>query len=219
MRELKVTYDVYPFEELPAHIQDKLIENEIEILRSDWDCVYSDDIIDDWKEKLESQGFNNPEINYRGFWSQGDGASFTTNSIDLIKLCDYLELWPVGKEKTYRTLLENLSYTTYLKRTNHHYYHEKSTTFYCFVDCDQWGRTEAQNALDKFVQDIEPLIDEHIVDMGIAIYRDLQEDYEAYTSEEFARQQLIELGRDYVVDKDGNYVKTLDPYTGESWND
>lgn len=55
--------------------------------------------------------------------------------------------------------------------------------------------------------------------MGIAIYRDLEEDYEAYTTEEFARQQLIELDREYVVDKDGNYVKTLDPHTGESWDD
>jgi hypothetical protein len=73
--------------------------------------------------------------------------------------------------------------------------------------------------LDKFFQDIEPLIKEHIVDMGIAIYRDLEEDYEAYTSEEFARQQLMELGREYVLDKDGNYVKTLNPCTGESWDD
>ena len=63
------------------------------------------------------------------------------------------------------------------------------------------------------------MIDNHIVDMGIAIYKDLQKDYEAYTTEEFARQQLMELGREYVVDKDGNYIKTLDYNIGESWND
>ena len=107
MRELKITYDVYTFEELPENIQDELIAKEQELVADDWDYFYSYDIIDDWEEKLESQGFNNPKINYRGFWSQGDSASFTTDSIDLVKLCDYLELWPVGKEKTYRTLLEN----------------------------------------------------------------------------------------------------------------
>ena len=218
MRELKVTYNVYTFEELPEHIQDKLIENERELQSSDWDQFFSRDVLDDWVTRLEEQGFNSPDINYSGFWSQGDGASFTTDSIDLIKLCDYLELWPTGKEKTYRSLLENLSYTTYLKRTNHHYYHERSTTFYCHVDW-QWGHTTAQNALDKFFQDIEPLIDEHIVDMGIAIYRDLRKDYEAYATEEYARQQLIELDREYIVDKDGDYIKTLDPNTGESWDD
>lgn len=218
MREIKVIYDVYTFEELPEHIQDKLIEGEREYLSSDWNDFFCQDVLDSWVSRLEEQGFNNPDINYSGFWSQGDGASFTTDSIDLIKLCDHLELWPTGKEKTYRSLLKNLSYTTYLKRTNHHYYHENSTTFYCHVDY-QWGHTEAQNALDKFFQDIEPLIDEHIVDMGIAIYRDLQEDYEAYTTEDFARKQLIDLGREYIVDKDGNYVSTLDYNTGESWND
>ena len=218
MREIKVTYDVYTFEELPEHIQDKLIEDERELQSSDWDQFFYRDVLDDWVTRLEEQGFNSPKINYSGFWSQGDGASFTTDSIDLIKLCDYLKLWPIGKEKTYRSLLENLSYTTYLKRTNHHYYHERSTTFYCYVDY-RWGYTRAQNALDKFFQDIEPLIDEHIVDMGIAIYKDLQEDYEAYTTEEHMCQQLIELGREYVVDKDGNYIKTLDPNTGESWDD
>ena len=218
MREIKVTYDVYPFEELPEHIQDKLIEDEREYSSRDWSDFFSRDVLYSWVIRLEEQGFNSPEINYSGFWSQGDGASFTTDSIDLIKLCDYLELWPVGKEKTYRSLLETLSYTIYLKRTNHHYYHEYSTTFYCHVDW-QWGHTKAQNALDKFLQDIEPLIDAHIVDTGIAIYKDLQEDYEAYTTEEHARQQLMELGREYVVDKDGNYVKTLDYNTGESWDD
>lgn len=219
MREIAITYDICTFEELPEHIQDKLIEGEIESLSSDWSYFYGQDVLDAWVTKLEEQGFNNPEINYRGFWSQGDGASFTADNIDLIKLCDYLELWPTGKEKTYRSLLENLSYDVYLKRTNHHYYHERSTTFYCFVNYSQWCPTRAQNALDKFFQDIEPLIDEHIVDMGIAIYKDLQEDYEACTTEEYARQQLIDLGREYVVDKDGDYIKTLDYNTGESWND
>ena len=133
MREIKVTYDVYTFEELPEHIQNKLIEDEREYLSSDWSYFFYQDILDDWVTRLEEQGFNSPKINYSGFWSQGDGASFTTDSIDLIKLCDHLELWPAGKEKTYRSLLENLSYIVYLKRTNHHYYHENSTTFYCHV--------------------------------------------------------------------------------------
>lgn len=115
MREINITYDVYTFEELPEHIQDKLIEDEIEVLDSDWECFVYSDILDEWVIRLENQGFNNPKINYTGFWSQGDGASFTTDSIDLIKLCDYLKLWPTGKEKTYRSLLENLSYDVYLK--------------------------------------------------------------------------------------------------------
>ena len=34
-------------------------------------------------EELESAGFEEPEISFSGFWSQGDGASFTCKRIDV----------------------------------------------------------------------------------------------------------------------------------------
>jgi hypothetical protein len=34
--------------------------------------------LDAWTKLLESVGFTGPKINYSGFWSQGDGASFTS---------------------------------------------------------------------------------------------------------------------------------------------
>lgn len=45
-----------------------------------WEFTY-----DDYKEKLENIGFEDPDFSFSGFSSQGDGASFTCKSIDVVK--------------------------------------------------------------------------------------------------------------------------------------
>jgi hypothetical protein len=44
---------------------------------------WHDPIIEHHIEKLEELGFDDPKIEYSGFWSRGDGASFTSKSLDL----------------------------------------------------------------------------------------------------------------------------------------
>jgi len=62
------------------------------------DDSWSESVIEDWKEhRLPEMGFGeNAEIAFSGFWSQGDGASFTCTSFDLRKYAEYLTL---GKAK------------------------------------------------------------------------------------------------------------------------
>lgn len=58
-----------------------------------WDIVAShmdnfewwSDTISSEKQELEELGFGGVDINFTGFWSQGDGASFTADSIDFNK--------------------------------------------------------------------------------------------------------------------------------------
>ena len=68
-------YKVYKFKELPKEAQAKAIKNynDINVDHEDW----SEYILEDKKEELEKLGYNEVEINYSGFWSQDDGASFT----------------------------------------------------------------------------------------------------------------------------------------------
>jgi hypothetical protein len=49
-----------------------------------WDSVY-----EWWTTALEQIGFQEPKISFRGFWSQGDGASFTA-CVDLETLIGFL---------------------------------------------------------------------------------------------------------------------------------
>lgn len=59
-----------------------------------WEFIY-----EDWKTWLENSGFESPEINFSGFWSQGDGASFTCRSFDLTAFCNMLANPDTAKEK------------------------------------------------------------------------------------------------------------------------
>ncbi len=69
---------------------DKLSDEAKEVAR-EWyrehmnDYEWWDHIYDEWKEELNDMGFYNVEIAFSGFWSQGDGASFTADSFDLEK--------------------------------------------------------------------------------------------------------------------------------------
>lgn len=49
------------------------------------DNYWSESVIGEWRWLLFNKGFNDVEINWSGFSSQGDGASFTAKSIDMRK--------------------------------------------------------------------------------------------------------------------------------------
>lgn len=57
-----------------------------------WEYTY-----DLWKEALDQIGFENANISFRGFASQGDGASFTS-SVNMRKLLNFLANPPQGKD-------------------------------------------------------------------------------------------------------------------------
>jgi hypothetical protein len=45
--------------------------------------------LDEWKKELEDMGFDGVDINFSGFASQGDGASFTAKRFDFMKWAEY----------------------------------------------------------------------------------------------------------------------------------
>lgn len=60
------------------------------------DSFWYEHIYEEWKAELESMGFGDPDINFSGFSSQGDGASFTCTSFDFIK---YAHFFMSGRDK------------------------------------------------------------------------------------------------------------------------
>lgn len=60
---------------------------------SDW----YDDIYELWEKALDEIGFEDAKIAFTGFWSQGDGASFTAG-VDLEKMAKYLATEIEGKD-------------------------------------------------------------------------------------------------------------------------
>lgn len=74
MRLETVTRKILKFDELNEDQKQKVIEKLSDInIHDDW----ADYSLTDFQEQLELLGFYDIKISYSGFWSQGDGASFT----------------------------------------------------------------------------------------------------------------------------------------------
>lgn len=68
-----------PFKELSEDRKWEIVES---MFPDDW----YQEIISDIKQELIELGIEEPEIQFSGFWSQGDGASFTCERVDLVRL-------------------------------------------------------------------------------------------------------------------------------------
>lgn len=148
---------------------------------------------DEWHEPtlsyitdmLEKAGFNGIDISYSGFWSQGDGASFTGNYLhddnniyELLKefpqppdsLTDLLGyLTGLNAKVTEAQTDETLNFSLY--RSSYHYSHENTVS----VDYDYL--LEGMDGED--VRTIEEKCRAVMKDM----YRMLEDDYDYLTSE------------------------------------
>tara|TARA_B100001093_G_scaffold76509_1_gene67338 strand:- start:4142 stop:4804 length:663 start_codon:yes stop_codon:yes gene_type:complete len=67
------TVTLYSFEELNTTIQDNIISAYVQDLPGWW----SDDVEERIRNEAKSLGINNFDFSWSGFWSQGDGLSFT----------------------------------------------------------------------------------------------------------------------------------------------
>lgn len=136
-------------------------------------------ILEDWKTKLEAIGFINPEINFTGFYSQGDGASFTCEYIDIKKIAIHSELFTNREINALYALWNNGCIEAAIKRNTHHYYHKYTITneFYDGQMLIRWTH------LQKIVDRLREYIDNLILTLSDAIYKQLETEYEYLTSE------------------------------------
>lgn len=193
-----------------------------------WEFVY-----EDWKTALEQVGFADAEIQFSGFWSPGDGASFTAwlNVEKLIKFLstdidgkncvdvdsDYLplvvhKLCERGHGKRTRAEYADLVHVSdYISgnvergRYGGNSVHENT----CHVTLeyqepdDEVLELLASICLDGLVEDFEKDVEELRKDLCKLIYRALEEEYNYRTADE----QLIEdsEAHGYYFDESGDY--------------
>lgn len=151
---------------------------------------WSQDVCEFWKEKLDSLGYPGADIRFSGFWSQGDGASFTADTIDIQgwlktrKLCNkYRSLYNYcGKRDGYFNIYRN----------SNHYYHHNTISVdpivydsYDFVVSEKvWWQ------LNDLVKEIE----DDAISLSKEIYRDLEREYEYRVSDEAVIEALLSHG-------------------------
>jgi len=146
-----------------------------------WEAVY-----DYWNAELEKVGFVEPEINFSGFWSQGDGASFTA-VIDIEKA--------VAIDSKYARLGRLIDWVSgVVERTSHQYCHENT----CRVVLNPiYDAPHTLAMAYEFRDDLEDLRKQ----LCRKIYADLQKEYEWLTSDENLKE-LSEIN-DFTFDENG----------------
>lgn len=165
-------YTVYKFNELPVEAKAKVLENyhNINTEYTDW---YKFDY-EGFKERLEALGYNNVDISFSGFWSQGDGASFTAD-IDLIKwLKEHKRL------SYYRKLIKDIDNSNIygeIKRIDNRYSHENT------CDTSIYG-SDITDVQYKLTDELTEEIEKERKRLCYGIYEWLEKTYNYLVSEE-----------------------------------
>ena len=174
-----------------------------------------------WKEALNQIGFINPKLEYSGFGSQGDGASFTCEWFECKKLIEFftIDIQPSKtialskrnehEEDFFPWIVEQIGsqfdpefsgidfeINGNIKRNDSRYVHDNS----CEVELEYMHElTESQ--LQLFHQ-FETSVNELRIQLCKAIYHSLEEENDALSTDE----SLIELdeANEYQWDINGN---------------
>lgn len=172
------TYKVYKFDEITSdELKARIVANlrDINVDYEQW----SDGVKDEWKERIERNGYWGVEIMFTGFSSQGDGACFTAY-IDIDK---WLKAHRMAKKFA---LLMKYSEFVHLAIAHYErdYYSTSTNVRYELVDSDEMRTGTVYDRVETQVADVHALVLQEREKFGDAIYRALKREYEERTSDD-----------------------------------
>jgi len=133
-----------------------------------------------------SKLFNEPEISYSGFCSQGDGASFTCKRTKITE--ELLEMAGI-KIRCKRLLDLYLSEASFrIERSSCRYYHENSVNV--LVDSAYCNRNKIDQYLIEISNELDAWLTTYVRKESVGIYQELSEAYDYFTSAECAMEQI-----------------------------
>ena len=215
----------YSFEELSPEAQENALENNRDI-NVDYDG-WEDGVTEGFKEDMREIGIDDIEISFSGFYSQGDGASFTSEDIDTRKLFnaagiksndalnmevddersrgenkDFYDLLDtmedVGQLERNRIKPEEIRVT--IERTDSRHVHFNTVR----ANVEIWDEPDGWEEPYGFIDELEDKVTEYIRGICKDLYRDLEKEYDDLTSDESVKETLI--SNDYEFDEEGNII-------------
>lgn len=187
MKKVMKEIEVYTLDEVKDKALDK--NRYINVEDIDW----WEDTIDNWTGKLAEKGFEDADIYFSGFYSQGDGACFDCKKFDLKKLLNLVEI-PEEKKKIILKCDEKFGIELEINRKSCLYSHEHSV----YLDWSSSGSIPSIccNMIDDFVKELEKIR----VELCKQIYADLKDDYECLTSDEHVEDTLEANEYEFLAD-------------------
>lgn len=168
-------------------------------------------VIENETEDLEALGLDNVEISFSGFWSQGDGASFTARVNDIPAFIKTIGVTDEILPKVLAAFEE--VYEMRIVRTDSRYFHENTVRF----EIEEMDDTELILMSPFGIGDITVDLSETLEEIGLEkkasewvkskckeIYRKLEKAYDEEFSEEAAEEWADDMGLEF--DEEGNEV-------------
>ena len=177
--------EVYSFDELGEEAREKACQQVGESM-TDNDFWYSD-VFDLFIKQCASYGMTIDEnnIQFSGFGSQGDGASFVCNNIDTEKLLQSLGI-KISDEIKEKVL--DYIYEVNISRTSYRAYHEQTVHTEILIDEDALAEEEEEGII-QYIHDIADTIEcklENLKDdLCQQLYNELEQEYEYFYGEEY----------------------------------
>lgn len=214
---VKKEIGVYTFDELPEDLQDQVLERDRDYyveIGDWWDCVFSE-----WKDRLDQMGFENADIRFSGFWSQGDGASFTAycddqKILNTLFMCNERNIGDLKRWRLWFEMVENGPYFRFdIRRIDNRYVHANSVVgeveedMSCFTHkiyeaFNNKGQKYYTSVFDEKlnIEFLGEMFNDFVRDICREIYSSLEKEYEWLTSKEFLKEMFMELDREFNVD-------------------
>lgn len=189
------TINLYEFDECSDELKAKILDNlrDINVDHDDW----HEHIIDRFTE--ETKEFDVIRVYYSGFWSQGDGAMFEYDKVNLFdQFVAQLELSPMRK-----SWLKTQGYVTGYGKHRGYYYHSGCCEHYLSLESNfTWTEAERfANWISSFEEQFQDYVKEIYENLCSELYRDLKKEYDYYTSDEAIIETIQ--ANEYTFNEDG----------------
>lgn len=215
----------YSFEELSPAAQQNALDNNRDI-NVDYDG-WEDGVTEGFKEDMREIGIDDIEISFSGFYSQGDGASFTSEDIDTRKLFNEIGIKSddalnmetdderaKGQHKEFYDLLDTMEdigqvernrikpeeIRVTIERIDNRHAHFNTVR----ANVEIWDEPDGWEEPYGFTDKLEDAVTEYIRGLCKDLYRNLEKEYDFLTSDEAVKETLID--NDYQFDEEGNLV-------------
>jgi hypothetical protein len=192
---------LYSFLELDENVKNKIIED----YRTSY-CFYETPVIDGFREDMLAYGAEDVDVQWSGFYSQGDGACFTA-VFDTVKLLSSLYKYDSDYDKLINRI-KNGAYSVDISVVrcgqSNHYSH--SNTVKICINCENW------DDLTEYHQEqligLETYLTEWVRSECKSLYDSLEVYYEECTSENAITEDLDLMGDVYT--STGNQIAMRD---------
>ena len=168
----EITITAYEFAELEPKVKEKVLDNyryTLLELNDDW----AQPVIEEFNEDMLNFGIT-ADVKFSGFGSQGDGASFTTDTCDTDLLIR--TLFEAGHDIPENALLDSKNLSVSIDRTNSRYCHEETMLVEIY--------DEEMTISDLESETLKDIIEEWSKIKSRDLYIKLENEFDSLTSDE-----------------------------------